>query len=239
MKLLDTTGGNPKLKKSVELYRSLVDDSSSLEYRLAGLSLMPDDILCPYRHIAECAKLCLQSAGMGVFSNVKAGRQRKTDWWHSDQAGFLTQLRKELTNFDKLCKRQGVKAAVRLNVLSDIPWEKHGIPQEFPDIFFYDYTKNASRLGKTPDNYELMFSYSDAPKYQKHVAKALQTDVPMSVVFRNGMPLHYKGRRVIDGDASDLVNVKAGKVIIGLVAKGKAKKGDGNFVVDSNLIAVA
>ena len=61
----------------------------------------------------------------------------------------------------------------------------------------------------------------------------------MSVVFRNGMPLHYKGRRVIDGDASDLVNVKAGKVIIGLVAKGKAKRGDGNFVVDSNLIAVA
>ena len=58
--------------------------------------------------------------------------------WHSDRAGFLKQLRKELRNFDKLCKKQGVKAAVRLNVLSDIPWEKHGIPQEFPDIFFYD-----------------------------------------------------------------------------------------------------
>ena len=136
-----------------------------------------------------------------------------------------------------LCKRQGVKAAVRLNVLSDIPWEKHGIPQEFPDIFFYDYTKNASRLGKTPSNYELMFSYSNEPAYQKVVVKALRSDVPMSVVFRNGMPKYYKGRRVIDGDASDLVNVKAGKVIVGLVAKGKAKKDEGNFVVD-NLIAV-
>jgi hypothetical protein len=149
----------------------------------------------------------------------------------------LDQLRKELGNFDKLCKRQGVKAAVRLNVLSDIPWEKHGIPQEFPDIFFYDYTKNASRLGKTPSNYELMFSYSNEPDYQKHVAKAWNTDAPISVVFRGGMPEHYKGRRVIDGDASDLVNVKAGKVVVGLVAKGKAKKDEGNFVVD-NVIAV-
>lgn len=230
MGLLDTTGGNAKLKKS---------DKSSQEYRLAGLSLMPDDILCPYRNVAGCAKSCLESAGMGVFSNVKAGRQRKSDWWHSDRNGFLDQLRKELTNFDKLCKRQGVKAAVRLNVLSDIPWEKHGIPQEFPDIFFYDYTKNASRLGKTPDNYELMFSYSNEPDYQKHVAKAWNTDAPISVVFRGGMPEHYKGRRVIDGDASDLVNVKAGKVVVGLVAKGKAKKDDGNFVVDTNLIAIA
>jgi hypothetical protein len=230
MGLLDTTGGNPKQKKS---------NKSSPDYRLAFLSLMPDDILCPYRNVAACAESCLQSAGMGVFSNVKAGRQRKTDWWHSDRDGFLDQLRKELTNFDKLCKRQGVKAAVRLNVLSDIPWEKHGIPQEFPDIFFYDYTKNASRLGKTPDNYELMFSYSNEPDYQKHVAKAWSTNVPISVVFRGGMPEYYKGRRVIDGDASDLVNVKAGKVVVGLVAKGKAKKDDGNFVVDTNLIAIA
>jgi len=62
----------------------------------------------------------------------------------------------------------------------------------------------------------------------------------MSVVFRNGMPEFYLGRRVIDGDASDLVNVKAGAVIVGLKAKGKAKKDKGNFVVDaSNLIAVA
>lgn len=231
MKLLDTTGGNTKLNKT---------DKGSQEYRLAGLSLMPDGILCPYRNIAACAEPCLESAGKGVFTNVKEGRQRKTDWWHEDQAAFLTQLRKELTNFDKLCKKQGVKAAVRLNVLSDIPWEKHGIPQAFPDIFFYDYTKNPSRLGKTPDNYELMYSYSAEPEYQKYVKKALKTDAPMSVVFRNGMPEFYLGRRVIDGDASDLVNVKAGAVIVGLKAKGKAKEDKGNFVVDaSNLIAVA
>ena len=40
------------------------------------------------------------------------------------------------------------------------------------------------------------------------------------------------------GDPGDLVNVKAGKVIVGLIAKAKAKKDKGNFVVDTDLIAV-
>ena len=85
-----------------------------------------------------------------------------------------------------------------------------------------------------------MFSYSPASAYQKYAERALKTDVPVSVVFSGGLPRTYKGRRVIDGDASDLVNVKAGRVIVGLVAKGKAKQDAGDFVVDAtDLIAVA
>lgn len=230
MKLLDTSGGNTKLRKT---------DGSTTEYRVAGLSMMPDDILCPYRNVAACKDDCLVDTGRGAMSNVRAGRQRKTDFWHLDQEAFKLQLRKELGNFDKLCKRQGIKGAVRLNVLSDIPWEHHGIPQEFPDLYFYDYTKNSSRLGKTPKNYDLMFSYSKAPDYQKFVVKALRTEVPVSVVFKNGMPEFFMGRRVIDGDASDLVNVKAGPVVVGLKFKGAKDKANDDFVVDaSNLIAV-
>ena len=230
MKLLDTSGGNTKLRKT---------DGSTAEYRVAGLSMMPDDILCPYRNVAGCKDDCLVEAGRGAMSNVRAGRQRKTDLWHLDPEAFKAQLRKELGNFDKLCKRQGIKGAVRLNVLSDIPWEHHGIPQEFPDLYFYDYTKNSSRLGKTPKNYDLMFSYSKAPDYQKFVVKALRTEVPVSVVFKNGMPKSFMGRRVIDGDASDLVNVKAGPVVIGLKFKGSKDKANDDFVVDaSNLIAI-
>jgi len=230
MKLLDTSGGNTKLRKT---------DGSTTKYRVAGLSMMPDDILCPYRNVAACKDDCLVETGRGVMRPVREGRQRKTDFWHLDQEAFKAQLRKELTNFDKLCKRQGIKGAVRLNVLSDIPWEHHDIPQEFPDLYFYDYTKNSSRLGKTPKNYDLMFSYSKAPDYQKFVVKALRTEVPVSVVFKNGMPKSFMGRRVIDGDASDLVNVKAGPVVIGLKFKGSKDKANDDFVVDaSNLIAI-
>ncbi len=231
IKLLDTTGGNTKLGKT--------NKSKGGIYRVAGLSLMPSDILCPSRHLAQCAKSCLESAGRGRMRNVIDGRQRKADWFQNDPKSFLAQLRRELSNFVKTCDRQGVKPAARLNVLSDVPWEKHGIPQEFPELFMYDYTKLAHRLGRTPENYQLMFSYSGAAAYQNQVKIALKTDVPISAVFRGPMPAEFLGRPVIDGDASDLVNVMAGPVVVGLQAKGKAKTDEGAFVVDTRIIARA
>ena len=128
-----------------------------------------------------------------------------------------------------------MQGVVRLNVLSDIPWERHGIPQSFPGLFFYDYTKRADRLGigKTPANYRLMFSYSGRPQYRKQVEMAKCFDNPIAVVYKNGeMPERLFGRPVIDGDQSDLWNVQAGKVIVALKAKGPAKKDESGFVLD-------
>ena len=70
--LLDKTGGNTKLGKT--------NKSAGGVYRVAGLSLMPSDTLCPARLLAECAKACLESAGRGRMQNVIDGRQRKADW---------------------------------------------------------------------------------------------------------------------------------------------------------------
>ena len=75
-----------------------------------------------------------------------AERQAKSDYFLEDRAGFLEQLHRELDNFERLCDRQGVKGAVRLNVLSDIQWEKLGVPQAHPGLLFVDYTKLSARL---------------------------------------------------------------------------------------------
>jgi hypothetical protein len=196
MKLLTTTG-NTKVEKT----------NKDSKYLMASLSLMPDSILCPQSKIAECFEPCLKSSGFaGVYKAVNEARQRKTDYWHRDKKGFLEQLERELTNHVKNCEKKGKKPACRLNTISDIVWEKTGIIEKFPQITFLDYTKNASRLGKTPKNYKLIFSYSN--------------------------------REVINGDKSDLVNSNARGKIIGLLAKGKARKDGGNFVVDPDLIAV-
>lgn len=207
---------------------------------LAGLSLMPTPTLCPSSKVAQCFDDCLKHSGFaGVYKTVNIARQKKTDFYMNDREAFLSQLRRELTNLEKYAMKHNKKAIVRLNVLSDIKWEEHNIPQEFPNIFFYDYTKRADRLGNTPSNYKLMFSYSASSRYQKHVDKALKTDTPITVVFRGGLPNEYMGRTVIDGDKSDLDNLKQKGKIIGLRVKGNdAKKSKSPFIVDSNLIAV-
>jgi hypothetical protein len=228
MKLLTTTG-NTKVEKT----------NKDSKYLMASLSLMPDSILCPQSKIAECFEPCLKSSGFaGVYKTVNQARQRKTDFWHSDKKGFLEQLERELTNHVKNCERKGKKPACRLNTISDIVFEKTGIIEKFPQIMFLDYTKNASRLGKTPKNYKLIFSYSNAPNYQTSVKKAFKTDAPIAVVFKGRLPKSFKGREVINGDKSDLINSNAKGKIIGLLAKGKARKDGGNFVVDPDLIAV-
>lgn len=206
---------------------------------LAGLSMMPTIELCPMSKVAECFDDCLKNSGLAqVYDSVNQARQRKTDYYMNDREGFLSDLRRELTNLDKYAKKHGKQAIVRLNVLSDVEWEKHGIPQEFPDIKFYDYTKRAKRLVRTlPDNYKLMFSYSKAKKYQNQVKIALTTDTPITVVFRGGLPNTYMGREVVDGDISDLDNLDARGKIVGLRVKGnEAKKSDSQFIVDSNVI---
>ena len=226
MKLLKTNSENTKIKKS----------ENGSEYRIASLSMMPDNKICPSSKAAGCFDSCLKSAGMGIFKNVAAGRQARSDYWHDDQPAFLAQLMREISNFRKLCHKQGKKPAIRLNTISDIAWEKYGIPQAFPDVKFYDYTKRANRLGKTPPNYQLIFSYSGRSQYQNQVAMALKTGCPIAVVFNGDMPAEYMGRRVIDGDKSDLVNVDSGKVIIGLKAKGKAKNDNSGFVINADII---
>ena len=210
MKLLDTSNTNHKIKKS-QLSREAV--------RIASLSLFPDDLLCPSRHNADCANPCIVGAGCGAMGNVIAGRKNKTDFYHADRAAFIAQLKREFTNFWKLCSRNNVRGYVRLNTFSDIQWERRengSIPQSFPELTLYDYTKLASRLDRVPDNYKLMFSYSDAPKYRNQVRRALKSDRPISVVFYGPMPDRFLDRPVINGDDSDLNNLYHTGYIVGL-----------------------
>lgn len=213
----------------------------------AGLSMMPDNVLCPGSKAAGCMTGCLKSAGRGRFSNVALARQRKTDWFHTDRASFVTQLIKDLEALVRKATKEGKSARVRLNVLSDVTWESvacerqgkafKGIPEAFPEIGFYDYTKRANRLGKTPFNYHLTFSYSGVSTYQKQVAKALDTDANMAVVFHvkknQPLPKLWAGKIVIDGDEHDARLDDPMNVIVGLRAKGQAIKDTSGFVVNT------
>ena len=226
MKLLNTTNSNTKIAKTQKMSEAI---------RVASMSLMPHPLICAGSKAAGCFEDCLKSSGRGVFESVAKSRQNKTWFWLNDQAGFLTQLAAELHNFEKLCARQNVAGWVRLNTISDIDWENYGIPQAFPNLNFYDYSKRVNRFKNLPENYRLILSYSGRRQYAKTVA-ARPAGAPMAVVFGgDGLPEYWNGERVIDGDVSDLINLASG-CIVGLRAKGKAKTNDNDFVVYPDII---
>ena len=221
MKLLDTNGSNTKLRKN----------NKDINIRVAGLSLYPISTrICAMQDIADCKGPCLSDSGFAkVYESVNQARMAKTNLYLNERKKFIELLKYELTNFERLCLKQSVTPYVRLNVISDIQYELKAngcIPQSFPNIKFFDYTKIAKRLGKTPDNYELMFSFSKAPEYRSSVLKALKTNVPISVVFFGGMPKRFLNREVVNGDESDIVNLGYKNKIVGLKYKSVGNKID-------------
>ena len=176
---------------------------------------------------------CLAEQGRGRFTSVRNARQDKAEFFHTDRSGFLDQLRRELLNFERVCERSGERGAVRLNVLSDVAWERLGIPQAFPRLLFVDYPKQAARLQNPPENYRLIFSYSGRPQYRNQNRRAFLTGAPVAVVFRGGFPRAFRGRPVIDGDRDDIANAFAGGQIVALTPKGSAARDRSGFVIDN------
>jgi hypothetical protein len=164
---------------------------------------------------------------------VRKARQEKTQFLFEYRPEFTARLRKELAAFERKCKRKGLLPAVRLNVFSDIPWELTGIMSEFPNIQFYDYTAIATRFAdrwKLPANYHLTFSRKESN--QDKVEEVIRNGGNVAVVFRDRLPETYLGVKVIDGLAHDLRFLDGKGVIVGLLAKGKAKKDKSGFVLD-------
>jgi len=195
--------------------------------------------ICP-KATAGCAASCLFTAGMGKFSNVMLGRLHKTEYFLRDRENFMNQMVNEIT---KAVKKHGAdKIAIRLNGTSDIPYENipvgeyKNIMDIFPDVQFYDYTKVFSRLTKQlPNNYHLTFSRAETEANQTEAAKALKLGFNVAAVFavkdETELPSTYMGHNVISGDNHDLTFLYGNGVIVGLKAKGDAKKDTTGFVI--------
>ena len=159
----------------------------------------------------------------------------------------MNQLKKELRTFETHCQKRALKPAVRLNGTSDIPWEnvkfqnpsKSWSPlinlfQAFPRIQFYDYTKSKKRaLSETlPQNYHLTFSRSEVTS-NDDLWSVIKSRTSCAVVFKSFVPETFEGLPVIDGDQTDLRFLDPKGFVIGLSAKGQAKKDTTGFVVNN------
>lgn len=131
-------------------------------------------------------------------------------------------------------KREKLIPAVRVNGTSDLPWLALMMASEFPNVVFYDYTKHARAWERVTPNYHLTFSHSETNEAE--TMRALDHGLNVAVVFdtKKGSPLPstFLGRPVIDGDLHDLRFLDGYKgSVIGLRAKGPAKKDTSGFVV--------
>jgi len=188
-----------------------------------------------------CIDACLYSAGRGSFSNVQTSRINKANYFVSDKKTFLAQLLKEIKKEIKKASNKNEKIAFRLNGTSDIDFlyllDKHFNFNvdllQYDKVFFYDYTKSLPRAKRYKDyrNYTLTFSKSETN--QNEVNQALKLGINVAAVFSNNLPKTYQGIKVVDGDKTDLEMIKHKNVILGLKAKGKAKKDTSGFVINN------
>lgn len=219
-KLLSTA--NPKIQKGTrEGYLSFI------------LHLAPSDVsgynTCP-KATEGCRAACLNTAGRGgMFKRgentnvIQQARIRKTRYFFEQRDAFLRDLEADIRKAIRYAERQALTPVFRLNGTSDLSWEKYGIIQKFPDVQFYDYTKILGRKVSALKNYHLTFSRADGN--DRDVARALSQGMNVAAVY-DRIP-----EGLYSADDTDLRFLDPRVGMIGLKAKGRAKKDTSGFVI--------
>ena len=219
-KLLSTA--NPKIQKGTKLgYLSFI-------LHLAPSTLSGKNT-CP-KATPGCIAACLNTAGRGgMFKRgettnvIQKARIRKTVMYFEQRDEFLATLEADIRKAIRFAERKGLIPVFRLNGTSDLSVEKWGIIEKFPTVQFYDYTKVLGRKVAHLPNYHLTFSKADGN--DADVAEALMQGMSVVAVYDkipNGVP---------SADETDLRFLDPKGTMLGLKAKGRAKKDYSGFVI--------
>jgi hypothetical protein len=194
----------------------------------------------------ECRMGCLATSGhaaMDVISGkfiIQNCRINKTKLFHEDQEFFMQWLVSDIKAKKILAEKQGFGFSVRLNCTSDINWQNVrlnglNIFEIFPDVQFYDYTKNPNKFMGKPENYHLTFSYTG--KNWSLCKNLLSRGFNIAMVFNvrkeTELPTRFAGFEVVNGDLTDYRVADSKGVIIGLKFKHIADKQAEHEVINS------
>jgi hypothetical protein len=180
-----------------------------------------------------CRAACLFTAGRaGCFPTINEARIRKTQWFFDNPLSFQAQLHDDIQALVRKAYRLGLKPCVRLNGTSDLPRLAHMMAQHphFKHVQFYDYSAHPRPWLRTLSNYHLTFSLKE--DNLEDALECLRHKINVAVVFdKKPFPKMFLGRKVYDGDENDLRFKTSRKgIIVGLIAKGQAKKDRTGFV---------
>jgi hypothetical protein len=204
--------------------------------------------VCPWA--GTCKEACLNTSGRGAFNSVQSARIKKTKAFFANRNAFLESLYEDCKALVVKAKRLGMTPCVRLNGTSDLAFHRLTVPSKgltlmdlFPTVPFYDYSKSVKKAldnarGLHAPNYHVTFS-RDSAANENECAAVLRAGGNVSVVFRDALPPTFFHRPVLDGDLHDLRfldrRARAGRsgYVVGLKAKGQAKRDTSGFVVDT------
>jgi hypothetical protein len=225
--LLSKPDANPKTGKNLK-FGILTSPLHLAPARLSGYEV------CPQRS-KGCSAACLHTAGNPAYMVGKArARIAKTKLYFEQREAFLTLLLEDIFWLSLRANKQGLKAGVRLNATSDVPWERVKLDGESVidycsrlGVAVYDYTKIKKRAIANP--YDLTFSRTESN--DSDCIGVLKAGGNVAVVFEKALPESWHGFPVIDGDESDWRPGDPRGVIVGLKAKGLARNDDTGFVV--------
>lgn len=187
--------------------------------------------------LSVCSGPCVTwEAGHGRTDHVRDARINLTNWLFENPRSFKAYLLRQMANLTKY--HGDAEIACRANVDSDVNWM--AIAREMFDFpwQFWDYTKCSERLGNTPKNYHLTYSYNDGT-LPKDWERVYQTNSNIAVVFDSlwnpwGSKFGYlpavwtdpngKVWPVVDGDRQELRFLDPQGVCVGLRLKGDEDK---------------
>jgi hypothetical protein len=189
-----------------------------------------------------CIMACLFTAGRAAFSpNIRKARIAKTVFMVENWQAFMASLAYDIRSLEIIAHERNLTPCVRINGTSDMPKIAVAMARMFSGIQFYDYTKLPKAWLRTLPNYHLTFSHSEVN--HTDCMEALAHGINVAVVFDlkpgKAFPETWNGYRVVSGDETDLRFTDEQGVVVGLYAKGQAKKDCSGFVVKPELFTIA
>jgi hypothetical protein len=253
------TTGNPKTAKGEgKGYFTAVLHLSPADSAGVG-NLCPWADACRFPCLNTAGRGGIMAKGADTNA-IQEARKARTILFMRHRAEFRKRLAAELVRHARTARAHGLIPAFRFNGTSDVNWTST-LPEisalcDDLGIAKYDYTKDkrsAERFAAAPETSGRFLTYSRTEHDDTaEIVRLVNLGVNVAVVFggitpKGALPLYWQGMPVVDGDADDLRFLDASRalatshagpwaargmgLIVGLRAKGRAKKDRSGFVV--------
>lgn len=214
----------------------------ALGYRVAVLHLLPAKRsgrnLCPFSS-AGCRKVCLTDLGRLGLPAAKQAQAARSQLYNDHFAEFKAWLLGDLRRHIAYSIKRDLIPCIRFGGTHEPTARLWDILRDYPQLQGYDYAKSPHTAElflqrRLPGNYYITFSRSE--DNDSLCVPLIERGCNVAVVWRRSksedLPKTWRGFPVVDGDSSDLRFLDPRGVVIGLRAKGSARRDRSGFVLD-------